>query len=148
MRVPQDTTPSPCPACGRYRAPSPTADALIYDPDLGVVLVRRRNIPLGWALPGGFVEYGETVENAARREALEETGLTVELTGLLGVYSNPARDPRQHTISTVFSAAARDPGNIRGGDDALEARFFPLDALPGGIVFDHRKIIDDFIGSL
>lgn len=136
---------NPCPVCGRYHAPSPTVDALIYDAARGIVLVRRKNEPVGWALPGGFVDYGESVEHAAVREALEETGLTVALTSLLGVYSDPARDPRQHTISTVFTAAATNPEDIAGGDDAAEARFFLPDALPPDIVFDHRKIIDDFL---
>lgn len=140
--------PSPCPCCGRYRAPSPTVDAVIYDAAKGIVLVKRKNEPFGWALPGGFVDYGESVEQAAVREAKEETGLDVTLTGLLGVYSDPARDPRGHTISAVFSATAENPGTIAGGDDAEEARFFPLGALPQDIVFDHSKIIDDFRRSL
>ena len=143
-----DVAPNPCPACGRYRIPSPTVDAVIYHPDLGIVLVRRKNAPIGWALPGGFVEYGETVEQAAVREVKEETGLDVRLTGLLGVYSDPARDARKHTISTVFTAVAADPANIAGGDDAAEARYFPLRALPEDVVFDHGKIIDDFIHTL
>lgn len=135
----------PCPACGRWRAPSPTVDALIYDERRGIVLVRRKNTPLGWALPGGFVDYGESVEQAAIREAKEETGLDVLLTGLLGVYSDPARDPRGHTISTVFTATARDPEALVAGDDAADAVFFPLAALPHDIVFDHGKIIEDFV---
>lgn len=139
-----DASSGPCPVCGRYRTPSPTVDAVIYNPELGVVLVRRKNPPIGWALPGGFVDYGESVENAAVREAREETGLNVALTGLLGVFSDPARDKRMHTISTVFTARAHNPENITGGDDAAEARFFPLDALPGEIVFDHRRILDVF----
>ena len=140
--------PSPCPACARYRNPSPTVDAVIHHPERGVVLVRRKNPPLGWALPGGFVDYGESVEHATVREAKEETGLEVTLTKLLGVYSDPARDTRTHTISTVFAAVAANPDAVAGGDDALEARYFPLDALPEAIAFDHRKIIDDFIRTL
>jgi 8-oxo-dGTP diphosphatase len=107
------------------------------------VLVARRFEPLGWALPGGFVETGEKFEDAAVREAFEETGLTVRLCGLLGVYSDPLRDARLHTVSTVYTARADDPETIRGGDDAAEARFFPLSALPG-TVFDHDRILDDF----
>jgi ADP-ribose pyrophosphatase len=135
----------PCAVCGRYRTPSPTVDAVIHDPERGVVLVRRKNLPLGWALPGGFVDYGERVEDAAAREALEETGLVVSVGELLGVYSDPARDARMHTISTVFIAEARNPEAISAGDDAAEAQFFPLDALPPDIAFDHRAILDDFM---
>ncbi|CAK7064702.1 MAG: Bifunctional NMN adenylyltransferase/Nudix hydrolase [Desulfovibrio sp.] len=144
----EKNTASPCPCCGRYRAPSPTVDAVIYDPERGIVLVKRKNEPFGWALPGGFVEYGESVETAAMREAKEETSLDVRLTGLLGVYSDPARDPRQHTISTVFTAVAANPDAVAGNDDAEEARFFLLNDLPQNIVFDHCKIIDDFKSSL
>lgn len=136
---------NPCPVCGRYRAPSPTVDALIHDAAQGIVLVRRRNAPFGWALPGGFVDYGETVEHAAIREAREETGLEVTLTSLLGVYSDPARDARRHTISTVFTAIAANPEDIAGGDDAAEARFFLPDRLPLDMAFDHREIINDFL---
>lgn len=137
-----------CPKCGErtpvYRNPAPTVDIVIYSPGRGVVLVERKNPPLGWALPGGFVEYGESLEEAACREAAEETGLTVVLNGVIGVYSSPGRDPRQHTITTAFFAsplANRDPD---GGDDAAAARFFPLDALPP-LVFDHARILQDFI---
>jgi 8-oxo-dGTP diphosphatase len=136
---------SPCPVCGRYRAPAPTVDALIHVPERGIVLVRRKNAPLGWALPGGFVDYGETVENAAVREAKEETNLDVRIQYLLGVYSDPARDKRMHTISTVFVATALNGQEIMGGDDASAAVFFHLDELPQDIAFDHRKIIDDFL---
>ena len=141
----QTPAQSPCPVCGRYHVPSPTVDALIHDPSRGIALVHRKNEPVGWALPGGFVDYGETVERAAIREAREETGLDVTLTSLLGVYSDPARDPRRHTISTVFTAVAGNPDTIAGGDDAADARFFLPDQLPTNIVFDHRNIIDDFL---
>jgi len=135
----------PCAVCGRYRTPSPTVDAVIHDLERGIVLVRRKNPPLGWALPGGFVDYGECVEHAVAREVLEETGLVVTLVELLGVYSDPARDARMHTISTVFVVQAHNPEAISAGDDAAEATFFPLDVLPSDIVFDHRGILDDFI---
>ena len=136
-----------CPHCGRERgrAPEPTVDVVVHEASRGVVLVHRRYPPLGWALPGGFVEYGETVEAAAVREALEETGLRVVLTGLLGVYSDPGRDARRHTISTVFTAEAEEYGDLTGGDDAAEARFFPLDGLPLPLAFDHGRILDDFM---
>lgn len=136
-----------CPRCGAsvhvYRNPAPTVDMIIHDPQRGVVLVRRGTPPFGHALPGGFVEEGETVEQAAVREALEETGLRIRLKGLLGVYSDPRRDPRRHTISTVFTAAADNPEDIAGGDDAAEARFYPLDRLPP-LVFDHSLILEHF----
>ena len=135
----------PCSVCGRYHTPSPTVDAVVHDPARGIALVRRKNPPLGWALPGGFVDYGERVEKAAVREVLEETGLVVDLVYLLGVYSDPSRDARMHTISTVFVATARNPEDISGGDDAAEAKFFPLDALPQDIAFDHRLIVNDFM---
>jgi 8-oxo-dGTP diphosphatase len=120
---------------------------IIYDPERGIVLVRRRFPPPGWALPGGFVDYGERVDQAAVREALEETGLAVRLGGLVGVYSDPARDPRQHTISTVYWGAGAEPDRVRGGDDAAEARFFRLDELPE-LAFDHARVIADFLRKL
>ncbi|MCL2818000.1 MAG: NUDIX hydrolase [Clostridiales bacterium] len=123
--------------------PAPTVDIVIAQPGKGVALVRRRFEPLGWALPGGFVDYGETVEAAALREALEETHLTVRLQELLGVYSVPARDKRLHTISTVFIATTDEAEQIRGGDDAAAAAFFPLSELPE-LAFDHAAILDDF----
>jgi 8-oxo-dGTP diphosphatase len=124
-----------------HRNPAPTVDAVILLPDDRVVLVRRANPPHGWALPGGFVDEGETLEAAAVREAEEETGLAVALLEQFHTYSDPARDPRRHTISTVFLASAS--GEPRGGDDAAEAVAFPWDALPSPIVFDHREILSD-----
>ncbi len=105
-------------------------------------MVKRRNPPLGWALPGGFVDYGESLESAAVREAREETGLDIELVRQLHTYSAPDRDPRHHTVTTVYLAKAE--GNPRGGDDAAEARVFLRGALPDPIVFDHRQILDDY----
>jgi len=135
-----------CAKCGtvlKPRNPYPTVDIIIYHADRGIVLVQRRFEPLGWALPGGFVEYGETVEQAAIREGKEETSLVLRLEKLVGVYSDPARDPRQHTISTVFYATSVNPDEIRGGDDAGEARFFKFAELPP-LVFDHARIMEDF----
>ena len=141
-----------CPHCGgtvrEYRNPALTVDVVIYDQELGVVLIERANIPHGLALPGGFVDVGERVEAAAVREMREETGLDVELTGLLGVYSRPDRDPRRHTISTVFTGRAAEPAALQAGDDARRAAFYPLTALPEGIVFDHAEILQDFTEAL
>ena len=132
---------------GQHRNPAPTVDLVIYDPARGVVLVERKNPPSGWALPGGFVDYGETCETAARREAKEETGLDVVLTGLVGVYSDPARDPRGHTMSVVYAAQARNPEALAAGDDAAKALFFPLEALPP-LAFDHGRILGDFMSGI
>ena len=128
----------------QYRNPVPTVD-IIIEVEGGIVLIKRRNPPHGWAIPGGFVDYGETVEAAAVREAREETGLDVRLTRLLGVYSDPARDPRLHTISTVFVAAAS--GTPVAGDDAADAGVFNQDTLPEQIAFDHRAILEDYFKS-
>lgn len=136
-----------CPKCGHklqiFRNPLPTVDVII-ETGPGIVLVKRRNPPPGWALPGGFVDYGETLEDAARREAFEETGLRVELLRQLHSYSRPDRDPRFHTISTVFLATAE--GSPTGGDDATEARIFTRDNLPP-LAFDHQEIINDYYHS-
>jgi len=129
------------------RNPYPTVDIIIYDPLHGVALIERKNPPHGWALPGGFVDYGESVENAAVREAKEETGLDVTLTGLLGVYSDPDRDPRMHTMSVVFTAQTSRPESARAGDDAGNLAFFALEALPE-LAFDHGKILADFKAGL
>jgi 8-oxo-dGTP diphosphatase len=124
-----------------HRNPAPTVDVVIALPGDRVVLVARRFPPLGWALPGGFVDEGETVEAAAVREAREETGLAVTLTDLLGVYSDPRRDARRHTMSTVF--LGRASGVPAGGDDAAEARAFAWSALPAPLCFDHAEILAD-----
>lgn len=124
------------------RNPLPTVDLLILRGD-EIVLVRRKFEPVGWALPGGFVDVGEKVAAAAVREAKEETGLDVHLDALLHVYSDPRRDPRRHTMTVVFVAHAE--GEPVGGDDAGEARYFPLSALPSPVVFDHAAIVDDFV---
>jgi 8-oxo-dGTP diphosphatase len=124
------------------RNPYPTADVII-ECGPGIVLVRRKNEPHGWALPGGFVDAGECVEAAAVREMKEETGLDVQLETLLYVYSDPARDPRFHTMTIVFVGQAQ--GEPVADDDAAEARVFPLDGLPSPIVFDHASIIADYV---
>jgi len=141
----------PCPHCGErielYRNPTPTVDVVILmriAEGEGVVLIERANPPYGWALPGGFVDYGETCEQAAVREMKEETGLDVMLTGLLGVYSDPKRDPRQHTMSVVYTGIPDNPEALKAGDDAARARVFPLGEWPE-LAFDHAAILDDFL---
>ena len=124
-----------------HRNPIPTVDTVIELPR-GIVLVRRRNPPPGWALPGGFVDYGESLPAAAVREAQEETGLTVDLVELFQVYSDPRRDPRKHTVSAVF--VARASGEPVGGDDAAEAQVFTEDSLPQELAFDHGQILADY----
>jgi len=110
----------------------------------GVVLVERKNPPVGLALPGGFVEVGERVEEAAVREMREETGLEVKLAGLLGVYSDPDRDPRFHVVSVVWVGDAE--GEPKAGSDAKEVKVFPLEEIPlEKLVFDHAKILKDFL---
>lgn len=140
-----------CPHCGggiaARKGPLPTVDVVIFAPGRGVVLVERKNPPHGFALPGGFVDLGETCEQAATREALEETGLSVVLTGLVGVYSDPARDARCHTMSVVYAAVAENPDALRPGDDAARAAFHPLEALPV-LAFDHARILADFAAGL
>ncbi len=121
--------------------PFPTAD-LIIEYNRGIVLIKRKNPPEGWALPGGFVEYGESLEAAAVREAKEETGLDIELLRQFHAYSDPKRDPRHHTITIVFIATAK--GKASAGDDAKEIGVFSKDTLPEQIAFDHRDIINDY----
>ncbi len=139
-----------CPQCGaevyRYMNPFPTVDIIIRvereDGEKGIVLIYRKNEPKGWALPGGFVDYGETLEQAALREAREETGLRVESLEQFHSYSDPRRDPRQHNISTVFTATAG--GVPRAGDDAGEIGIFSEENLPHPLAFDHEQILRDY----
>ena len=125
-------------AAKTFRNPVPTVDIIIAL-GAGVVLVRRRNPPPGWAIPGGFVDYGESLEDAAVREAYEETGLALKALRQFHTYSAPGRDPRHHTISTVFTAEA--DGTPRAGDDALEVRVFPPREPPPEMAFDHADIL-------
>ena len=125
-----------------HRNPLPTVDIIIELTGGGVVLIERKNIPHGWALPGGFVDYGESLEAAAVREAKEETSLEVQLIEQFYTYSDPSRDPRKHTISTVYIATAQ--GIPQGADDAKRAKIFTKDQLPNPIVFDHPRILSDY----
>jgi len=145
-----------CPKCGyvleKYRNPFPTVDIIIElnkdvsnpaKQDTEIVLIKRKNPPFGWALPGGFVDYGESLESAAIREAREETSLDVQLICQIGAYSDPARDPRFHTISVVFLASAA--GLPVASDDAIEVGTFNPDEIPHNLVFDHARIIKDYL---
>jgi 8-oxo-dGTP diphosphatase len=128
-----------------YRNPTPTVDIiieLIDRRDRAIVLIERKNAPLGWAIPGGFVDYGESVETAARREAREETGLEIELIEQFHVYSDPNRDPRQHTLSVVFLATAK--GEPQAADDAKNVGIFEPWQIPINLCFDHDRILRDY----
>lgn len=138
-----------CPRCGApvttQRNPALTVDIIIHPEDVprSVVLIQRLHPPLGWALPGGFVDYGESLEQAARREAKEETGLDLSALSQFRAYSDPTRDPRQHTVTVVFSA--QGSGKARAADDARNLKIFPLSALPEDMAFDHRTILEDYV---
>lgn len=129
-----------------YRNPTPTVDIiieLVNQPQRPIILIERQNSPLGWAIPGGFIDYGESAEAAARREAKEETGLQVELIEQFQVYSEPNRDPRQHTISVVFLATAT--GEPKAGDDARTVGIFESWQIPANLCFDHDRILRDYL---
>jgi ADP-ribose pyrophosphatase YjhB (NUDIX family) len=138
-----------CPKCQNeieiYKNPVPTVDIIIEIESKGIVLIKRRNPPSGWALPGGFVDYGESLEEAAIREAKEETDLNVKLTGQFHTYSDPTRDPRHHSISTVYIAKAK--GTPQAKDDAADIGIFNDSSLPDAIAFDHRSILRDYFKS-
>lgn len=129
-----------------HKNPVPTVDIIIEiqreDGKEGIVLIKRKNPPHGWAIPGGFVDYGESLEEAAVREAKEETSLDVQLKKQLHTYSDPDRDPRQHTISTVFVASAR--GRPKAEDDAQEIGIFTKEEINFSLAFDHNKILTDY----
>jgi len=133
-----------CPHCNAeiesHRNPTPTVD-IIIEISGKIVLIERKNPPYGWALPGGFVDYGESYETAALREAEEETNLKVTGLRQFRTYSNPGRDPRQHTASTVFIGTAQ--GSPSAGDDAARAELFSKDKLPP-LAFDHGEILADY----
>ena len=125
-----------------FRNPLLTVDIIIEMRAGAIVLIERKNPPFGWALPGGFVDYGESVESAAVREAKEETCLDVQLIEQFHAYSDPNRDQRHHTVSIVFIATAN--GTARGGDDAKVARVFGENETPHPLVFDHGRILREY----
>ncbi len=126
-----------------YKNPTPTVDCIVELPGERIVLIRRKNPPIGWALPGGFVDDGERLHDACVREVKEETGLSVDLSEQFFTYSDPARDPRRHTLSTVYIGWAE--GTPQGADDAAEARGFTLSELPQELCFDHSQILSDYL---
>lgn len=135
-----------CPNCGAetmgYQNPIATVDIIIEMQNGSILLILRKNDPIGWALPGGFVDYGESLEDAAIREAKEETNLDITLLRQFHTYSKPDRDPRQHTVSTVFIATAS--GNPKACDDAKEIGLFTIKDLPQPLMFDHEQILSDY----
>ena len=128
----------------KQRTPVLTVDAII-ETEGGIILIKRKNPPSGWAIPGGFVDYGESLEDAVRREAKEETRLDIKLIRQFHTYSDPKRDQRHHTVSTIFIAAAA--GKPKAGDDAREVGIFNKDNLPEDIAFDHRQILEDYFSG-
>ncbi|WP_298500688.1 NUDIX hydrolase [uncultured Methanobrevibacter sp.] len=133
-----------------YKKPSLTTDIFIFDDNLNFILIKRKNDPYKgyWALPGGFVDYGEKVENAAIREAKEETSIDVELKNLVNVYSEPDRDSRGHTVSIVYTATG-DFTNRKADDDACDIAIFSSEKLDEiNLAFDHEKIIRDCLKTL
>jgi ADP-ribose pyrophosphatase YjhB (NUDIX family) len=128
----------------RLRNPIPTVD-IIIEFSHGIILIARKHPPSGWALPGGFIEYGESAEHAAMREAFEETGLEITDMRQFHVYSAPDRDPRHYTLTVVFVARAQ--GKPRAGDDAAHIDIFTENTLPLDIAFDHRQILEDFFSK-
>src|SRR6185295_3907697 len=126
-----------------YKNANPTVDCIVELPRDRLVLMKRKNQTLDWALPGGFVDEGEPLHAACVREVKEETGLDVDLSEQFFTYSDPARDPRKHTISTVYIGWAE--GEPSGSDDAEEAKAFSLDELPRELCFDHGTILSDYV---
>ena len=129
-----------------FKNPTPTVDIIIEmidQPHRPIILIERQNPPYGWALPGGFVDYGESVETAAKREAMEEVSLEVNLIEQFHVYSKPDRDPRQHTLSIVFLATAK--GDAIASDDAKNLGIYLPWEIPSNLCFDHGKILNDYL---
>ena len=134
----------------KHKCPIPTVDIIIEitrkNGQEGIILIKRKNPPHGWALPGGFVDYGESLEEAAVREAKEETSLDIKLKNQFHTYSDPKRDPRKHTISTVYVATAQ--GRPRAQDDALDIRIFTQEEINFPLAFDHKKILADYFKQI
>jgi ADP-ribose pyrophosphatase YjhB (NUDIX family) len=130
----------------KYKHPIPTIDIIIEiereNGQEGIILIKRKNPPHGWALPGGFVDYGESLEEAAVREAKEETSLDIRLKSQFHTYSDPKRDPRKHTISTVYVASAQ--GKPKAQDDAQDIGIFTKEEINFPLAFDHQKILADY----
>jgi ADP-ribose pyrophosphatase YjhB (NUDIX family) len=129
------------------KCPVPTVD-IIIEYRGGIVLIKRKNEPLGWAIPGGFVDYGESLETAAQREAKEETSLDVALIRQFHTYSDPGRDKRMHTITTVYVARASAEAEAQADDDAADYGVFSQSSLPSPIVFDHKRILEDYFNQV
>ena len=135
---------------GEYKNPSLTADIFIFDDELNFILIKRKQNPFKnyWALPGGFVDYGESVEHAAIREAKEETSIDIELLDLVGVYSKPGRDPRGHSVTVAYTAKG-NMDDMHAKDDALEIGIFNVENLDEiKLAFDHDKIINDCLNII
>ncbi|HDZ26938.1 hypothetical protein LCGC14_0515910 [marine sediment metagenome] len=134
----------------KNKCPIPTVDIIIEitrkNGQEGIILIKRKNPPHGWALPGGFVDVGESLEEAAVREAKEETSLDIKLKNQFHTYSDPKRDPRKHTISTVYVATAQ--GRPRAQDDALDIRIFTQEEINFPLAFDHKKILADYFNQI
>jgi len=134
-----------CPRCDapldRFDQPRLTVDAVVRNDEGEFLLIERGHPPPGWALPGGFVDAGESLEAAVARELNEETGLLTHRLTQFHTYSDPTRDPRHPTVSTVFLVEA--VGTLRAGDDAVDAAFFPIGSLPRPVAFDHARILED-----
>ncbi len=126
-----------------YRNPLLAVDAIIETGD-GILLIERKNPPYGWALPGGFVDYGETLETAVIREAKEETNLDIKITEQFQAYSDPSRDPRKHTVSVIFIASADKKQPAVAMDDAKNLKIFRITEIPENLAFDHGKILSDY----
>ncbi len=131
-----------------YKTPKITVDGIIKKGN-EILLIKRRNIPFknSWALPGGYLEYNEKTEDAVIREIFEETGLFTEIINLIGVYSDPKRDPRGHTVSIIYELRIIN-GKLESGDDATDVNFFNLNNLPDNLSFDHKKVIKDYIREI